>query len=71
MGSVTTWYFYFVYIIFPMSTSLCVCNFSTNSVQYNIEKTSNGSSIYDFATDEICTWAFGKDSVLLSASKKI
>lgn len=66
-----TWYVHFVYIIVPMSTSLWVYNFSTNSVQYNIEKTSNGSSIYDFATDEICTWAFGKDSVLLSASKKI
>lgn len=66
-----TQYVHFVYIMVPTSTSLCVCNFSTNSIQYNVEKTSNGSSIYDFATEEICTWAFGKDPVLLSASKKI
>ena len=66
-----TQYVHFVYIMVPTSTSLCVCNFSTNSIQYNVEKTSNGSSIYDFATEEICTWAFGKDPVLQSASKKI
>lgn len=66
-----TQYVHFVYIMVPTSTYLCVCNFSTNSIQYNVEKTSNGSSVYDFATEEICTWAFGKDPVLLSASKKI
>ena len=66
-----TQYVHFVYIMVPTSTYLCVCNFSTNSIHYNVEKTSNGSSVYDFATEEICTWAFGKDPVLLSASKKI